>query len=507
MRKARLIALFLIFSMLTCFLASCSGGGSTVEDGGDRVGDSWDGVNFKGQTVKLCISINQYDEASFPAADIYTRGPDTAGSNEVAKEVLARNKQACETLGINIEYSERDLPYNKIVEDVRSIVTTSSKNSPDIYNNDINGLSWAMLNGYFWNVKNPGEGVKNYFDFTKDGWYTEYIKGCTFNQDKYYIFAGDYFIDMIRMAWVTYVNHDIFKSNLNKMPAWCTSLDEFYSYVKEGIWDIDMMIEIAGAVHADSGVLGVTERNDTIVGLSFTHVTNIVFPSASGITLYYLDKDNGYRPCVMEDSNQYQKLALKFTELMNAKGVFQNATTIQGIKDVTLHFVEGNVLFAMQRLGEMESTALRDFSAAKGLVPIPKWNQNEQDDYHTVVHNQAELACILNTAKAYSASSALMQYLNENSEKVVHAYYEKGLKYKYNDDKNSREMMDIVRDCTDDPFSLTIGRICEELYTGTPALSGMPLNRSSTISSTFASEKDAYIDCMNKALEKFKNFP
>ena len=68
-------------------------------------------------------------------------------------------------------------------------------------------------------------------------------------------------------------------------------------------------------------------------------------------------------------------------------------------------------------------------------------------------------------------------------------------------------MMDIVRDCTDDPFSLTIGRICEELYTGMPKLSGMPLNQSSTISSTFASEKDAYIDCMNKALDKFKNFP
>ena len=268
-----------------------------------------------------------------------------------------------------------------------------------------------------------------------------------------------------------------------------------------------MLADMASRVHADSGILGETERNDPVVGLSMTHLTHMVFPSSSGITLYYLDKENGYEPRVMSDIDLYQKLSNKYMSLMEGKGVYQNPTTIQGIKEVTHHFVEGNVLFAMQRLGEMESTALRDFSSAKGLTPIPKWNQNFQDDYHTVVHNQAELGCILNTAKAFSASSALMQYLNENSEKVVHAYYEKGLKYKYNDDKNARTMMDLVRAGTDDPFSLTIGRLCEELYEGTPRLSGMPINKNTTIASTFASEKDAYEDCMRRTIEKFNKMP
>ena len=504
----RAIAILLSLTMLLCLLASCNDTTTGEEGGGDRVDGSWDGVNFEGQTVKYCISINQYEEANFPAADIYTKGPDKAGSNEVSKEVLARNKMACDTLGINIEYSTRDLTYNKILDDIRGIVQTSSKNSPDIYNNDINGLSWAMLDGLLWNVKNPGEGIKNYFDFEADGWYTEYIKGCTFNQDKYYIFAGDYFIDMIRMAWVVYVNHDIFTANIGKMPNWCKSLNEFYTYVEDGFWDIDILADMASRVHADSGNLGETERNDTVVGLSITHLMgSLVFPSSSGVTLYYLDKENNYTPRVMSDIDDYQKLANKYADLLETKGVYLNPTTIQGIKEVTLHFIDGNVLFATQRLGEMESAALRDFSAAKGLVPIPKWNQNEQDEYHTVVHNQAELGCILNTAKAFSASSALMQYLNENSEKVVHAYYEKGLKYKYNDDKNARTMMDIVRAGTDDPFSLTIGRLCQEFYTGTPALTGLPLGNNTTISSTFASEKDVYNDCMRQAIERFNKMP
>ncbi len=506
MKKTRIIALLLLLTMLLGTFASCGGGGDVVIDGGDRVGDSWEGVDFKGQKVNLCISINEYNEATFPAADIYTKGPDKANSNEVAKAVLARNKKAETELGIEIVYSTKNLTIGEILDDIRGIVTTGSKNSPDIYNNDVSGLAYAMVDGLLWNVKDPGDDVKNYFDFTKNGWYQEYIKGCTFNQDKYYIFAGDYFIDMIRMAWVVYVNHDIFTSNLNSMPAWASTLDSFYDYVGIGDWDMDKMIDIVGRVHSDSGDLGVTERSDTVVGLATNNVMSMVYPSASGITLYYLDKENGYRPSVITDSGSFQRLAQKYVQLMASKGVYQSEWSAAGLRDNTIHFAEGNVLFITQRLGEMESGVLRDFNAAKGLVPLPKWNKNEQKDYHTVVHNQAELGAILNTAKAYSAASALMQFLNEESKDVVHAYYEKGLKYKYNDDKNARAMMDLVRECTDDPFSLTIGNRCEDLYMGGGKLAGLQLHKSDTVASTFASEKDSYIDCMNRMIEKFNQF-
>jgi hypothetical protein len=129
--------------------------------------------------------------------------------------------------------------------------------------------------------------------------------------------------------------------------------------------------------------------------------------------------------------------------------------------------------------------------------------EEEQDEYHTVLHDQVEIGCILNTAKAFSAASALMQYMAEESEQVVYAYYEKGLKYKYNDDKNARRMMDIVRETTDSPFGFQIGVLCQTLYTGSPALTGLYIKNNEIISSTFASEKDAYVDCMAKMIEKF----
>ena len=158
------------------------------------------------------------------------------------------------------------------------------------------------------------------------------------------------------------------------------------------------------------------------------------------------------------------------------------------------------------RLGEMESPELRDFTMAKGLVPIPKWNDKEQEQYITTVHDQVEIGTILNTANAFSAASALMQYLNEESGDVVYTYYDKGLKFKYNDDKNNREMMDLIRETVGSPFGYCIGDHCQTLYTGAGVLKGMYITDRS-LSSTFASEKDAYNYCMTMMIEHFKNLP
>ena len=507
--KTRVISLLLALVFCLGMLASCGGGvvnsgdgGGGDEGGGDRTEDGgWDTVNFNGQKVNFCISVNKYDECTFPAADIYTRGPDQAGSNEVAKEVIARNAAAEKDLGIEINYSEKDLLYSEILEDVRKIVQTAANNSPDVYNNDLYGLGRAMVDGLLWNVKNPGDNVKNYFDFNAKGWYTEFMKGCTFDQNKQYVFAGDYFIDMIRMAWVVYVNADLYEQNINKMPYWGSSLDSFYGYVADGFWDLDAIADISRRVFTDDagGQTGVTEINDRIVGLATNSVMNRIISAGSQITVYYQDVKDGYKPKVMQSIDTYQKVSNKYVEMLDSQGVYYDTLVV----DSTNRFLQGNFLFAYSRLGEMESEGLRNFSANKSLVPMPKWDIDEQEEYHTVVHDQVEVGCILNTAKAYSAASALMQYLNENSGKVVEAYYEKGLKYKYNDDANAREMMDLVRATTDSPFSWQIGVLCNDLYTGTGTLADLSLANNTTVGSSFAANKDAYDNCLKLMLEKF----
>ncbi|MBQ9735249.1 MAG: hypothetical protein IJV96_00500, partial [Clostridia bacterium] len=296
MKATKIISLLLVFAMMFSLLVACDGGGAGG-GGGERVDGSWDTVDFGGQEVRFAVSINQYDECTFPAANIYTKGPDTADSNEVTKEVLARNARAVADLNVTIKYMERDLPYIKVHEDVKDIVLSNSATSPDIYNNDLWGLSRAMYSGYLWNTKDPGadaggNAYVNYFDYEADGWYTEFIKGCTFDQNKYYLFAGDYFIDMIRLAWVVYVNNDVMNENKGSV-SWLDSIDDFYARVEAGDWDFDMLKKMSDAMKSGN-VSGKTDKNDKVIGFSINNVTDWAIAPSAGASLFYLDEN--YQP-------------------------------------------------------------------------------------------------------------------------------------------------------------------------------------------------------------------
>ncbi len=506
MKRTRILCLLLSLIMCLGVLASCGGGNNGPTIGGDRVGDSWEGVNFGGTEVKIAYSNNRViDETTFPAADVYTKGPDEAGDNEVHREVLKRNKAAADTLGIKIAYTPKDLDNLEIPDDVQSIVMSASKTSPDVYNNDMTGLIRSMINGHLWNVKNPGEGVQNYFDFEKDGWYTEYIKGSTFDQNKLYLFAGDYFIDMIRWSWLILVNNDLLKNNIGKVSGFDTITD-LYEYVELGMWDIDLLANICGAVfvNGSGGTYDKTEATDSVVGIAVNNNFQWALSSSTGVTVYYLDKD--YKPQVMDNIDTFQLISNKYNKLVETKGFYD----AQGTSDmpVTL-FLKRNFIFAQSLLGDMESKDVRDFDMDKGVLPLPMWNtsgDNAQDWYHTVVHDQVEVGSILKSAKQFPAASALMQYLNEESEAVVHAYYDKGLKYKYTTGDNatkSREMMDIIRSTVDNPFGFQMMKLCYEQYKGDEPLEGLWIKNNATIGSTFASEKDAYEWCLNEILEKY----
>ena len=505
MKKTRIICLLLALVLCLGVLASCDNGGGN-QGGGDRGTDgSWDGVDFEGQTVNFCVSVNKYSECLFPAADRYTKGPDASSSDKIIQKVLERNASAESTLDIKVNYTTRDLPYDEILEDIQNIVITSSKNSPDIYNNDVYGLVRAMTNGYLWNVKNPGDDIKNYFDFSKDGWNEEFIKGCTYDQNKIYIFAGDYFIDLVRMAWVVFVNNDILAANSQGLAKYAPTVDKFYENVSMYYWDLDMAADMASAVHSDSGIIGTTESTDTTVGLAINGVTDWIISASSQITLFYQDKADGYKPKMMQDTSDYQRVANEYVAMKDTIGVLKpDEASGNSVLASTQFFLNGNVLFAFSRLGELEAEAVRNVTISKSLVPIPMWNAEIQEVYHTPVHDQAELGCILNTAKAFSAASALMQYLNEESDEVFDAYYEEGLKFRFNEDKNTRTMMDIVRDATDSPFSWQVGWACLEL--SSTELDKLYLRHNTTISSTFNSEKDVYKSCLDQMIEKFKTF-
>ena len=456
----RVISMLLVLCFAMTMLASCGGGGESQSQskpssesqsqsqGGSESesGTDWTNVNFGGEELKISISVNQDEECTFPAADIYTRGPDHSSTDKVQKMVSERNILVSNTLGLSIVYEETDWKYDGVYPHLQQLVQLGGSDAPDIYNNDIYGMLRGMLDNAFRNVMDPDEdlGEESHFNFEADGWYWEYMQGTTFDPDKIYLIASDYFIDMIRMAWVIYVNVELYDE------AWGSAyaLEDLYRLTLIGQWDYSFLMQLAEESHRDTSVPGVTDEGDEVIGFVGNSVMPRVFVWTNGLTLVEYD-ENGYPGALRMTLPDYYESALGYRDLYNHKGVMATANVL----GATELFLQKTSVMAMSVLGEMESEQVRSVEGlTKGVMPYPKYNMDEQKQYHTMVHDQAEIAAIMNTTSKFTEASAWLQMMAEESVAVLGEYYEKTLKLKYNDDPLNKQMIDLVHDTIDNPF-------------------------------------------------------
>ncbi len=515
MRKTKLICLVLALLMVCATLASCTGDGA---DGpgysGDRGEDgSWDNVDFGGATLTVEVSGAQDPQGTFPACNIYTRGPDSGTTtDEIQKKVLTRNKKVADDLNINVEYKPNsNLAYDGVLAHVESYVRGAAEDSPDVLDNDIYGLVRAMMNGYLWNVSNPGEDkngneVYSYFDFSYDGWYEEYMKGASYDSNKLYLLAGDYHIDLVRFAWVFFTNIDLFNETF-------ASTDyKSYDYMVEYIIGTDEFLYedltyLAKTGWVDKGTTSdETDLGDQI-GLCLNNVCPRIFLACSGLSV--VEWSGGaegkgtpsiYAP-TSEGANRLATLSQLYTALYNAEGVHY----INDVLPSTTEFFSGNIVLSMAKLGEMESASMRDTKFTRGILPFPRYNR-QSPNFVTVVHDQAEVSCILNNASSFSMASAYMQYMNEESDDVLNEYYEKGLKFKYNESKAVRAMIDFIKENIRSPFdAVLVNYICAEAATGGQLYEmyhSDAINNKNSFASTYAQNQGSYQASLTAILDK-----
>jgi hypothetical protein len=140
------------------------------------------------------------------------------------------------------------------------------------------------------------------------------------------------------------------------MPSWCLSVNEFYAFVRDGAWDLDLASEISAAVFSDKNMDGIAQNTDNTVGLAINSVTSWITSAASQITLFYQDENDGLKPKVMQDTVDYQKVADRYVEMLESRGVCMAPTgSTNSVLECTKYFLDGNVLFAYSRLGELEA--------------------------------------------------------------------------------------------------------------------------------------------------------
>ena len=150
---------------------------------------------------------------------------------------------------------------------------------------------------------------------------------------------------------------------------------------------------------------------------------------------------------------------------------------------------------------------MRAVKFKRGILPYPRYSR-DIENITTVVHDQAEVSVILNNAKNFSMASAYLQYVNEESIEILDFYYEEVLKFKYNDSKGARKMIDMVHDTVTTPFEALMALY---LYSeaGVKPLHDLVFvpdsvnNRQSTLRSKWAEVRDTLQSELEEMYAKF----
>lgn len=413
----------------------------------------------------------------------------------VDQQVSQRNIAATKDTKVKVDYRYWDddsavNAWSMTIEHISDGVTSgSSKNVADVYSSYIYDLVGASVKGLFANLKGTSRGTGklkglNYFEFvydkhnfekeynaTKDsadvddiqdrGFMYDWMESVTLDpQNRMYVLASDYYIDMVRAFFMIPVNKSMLEDVANKYPALTgerdqkdkdkgVTLDDFYAQVKDGEWTYQLMMDYAAAAHQDDGDGNTTKwLGDNYVGFAMSDsgvaTSGIIYTTnIEVIKKTWNASKNDYDYYYPETADQFGQLATAIKNLLAAPGivlVHAPSTTAGEWNDISDYnnsddylairnrFGAGNVLFGdIMMVGALEESEYQNMGkGAFGVLPVPIYHNNDgpvKDRYLTQIHNVGRPGAIAFNTKKFVECTAFLNYQSTQSSQILEDYY------------------------------------------------------------------------------------
>ncbi len=238
----------------------------------------------------------------------------------------------------------------------------------------------------------------------------------------------------------------------NKDMAQNYDLGDLYGVVLAGDWTWDYFTELIKDIYLDDG-------NDT-------RDTNDTYGMAQGtgtaINAYLWGFDNSVAKKnadgIPEVSVQTDKIDAIVNAIydfcFNTNGVYCDPAGQQGgyVQYVDDMFYSGRSIFKQGSLATVTDEKMRNFEPEYGILPLPKWDEN-QAEYKTMVGGAHTAMAIPKTAKDTEFIGRIVEAMSAESWKTVTpTLYETALKTRYLRDSESKEIMDIIIENTQFDF-------------------------------------------------------
>jgi hypothetical protein len=229
----------------------------------------------------------------------------------------------------------------------------------------------------------------------------------------------------------------------NKQYAEDYNFPDLYQIVSKGEWTMDKMMELYKGKTKDVDGNGKIDEND-IYGFLGKHDVTASFYMGGGGT--FVSKDENDVPEISFENERNYDIAFKVFEIIYDKENFYNQHLMQKPVDDPLFekmFPDGHGLFYWTRLDGI--TSMRASETEFGILPIPKYNAEQENYFNMVSIHTSGLITVPKTATNLDRTGIVLEALAAESKyTLIPAYIDITLKGKYVRDTESEAMLDII---------------------------------------------------------------
>ena len=340
--------------------------------------------------------------------------------------IFYRNARVEDTLNIDLVVTDMEWEDNQ-----RAINKTvpAGEDAYDIYFNELHFVLGQALNGYLIDYTEIDT-----IDFSHVWWNKNAIDSASIGNSIYAAFG-----DLHLMYYECFFPIVFNKQILNNL-----DLADPYQLVHDGKWTLDammsMMVESKLDLDgdgkwtvADQYPLGVLQHN--VIGMLISAGADIVTKNADnlpvweGLSEHFLNVYNKLVETVFSD---------KSSNVENASG-FKSVGGSEAIHEL---MKEGKVLFYIEPLGSVKK--MRDVDYEIGVIPMPKYDE-AQENYRSYIYHGAGAMGVPKTNSDLARTGVITEYLSAYSHEMVkEIYFNETLDFKYIQDEQSQQMLDII---------------------------------------------------------------
>ena len=248
--------------------------------------------------------------------------------------------------------------------------------------------------------------------------------------------TGDYTLSYTAGTVVVYFNK-------TKWIDYLHTTDDLYQTVRDGKWTLDRLMTYAADMYTDVNGNGKRDEDD-FYGFAPDYMASVnSFVYGSDLRRIRIVGDD----YIIEQDMLNEQLVDLYTKLRYLMTDCVGAAVIKQYSDNSGVFFTGNALFTSLSVGKMTSPEMVDMADDFGVLPVPKWDEDQQRYYTNVDNGTADVIGVLKSVQDTEMVGAVIEAMSAMSYTyVMPLYCESVLELRASRDQESSEMLRMIMD-------------------------------------------------------------